>query len=100
MQTKSREEMHPLPSTEEPLSTAPSSPAAKRHMVRARRHVGAPSLDLTIPSAYCNDYRLLAGDVWVLSFEGDIDNPRLVYTRVAAKEVNHHPHAADIHHVR
>lgn len=54
--------------------------------VKARRHVGATSLDLTIPSELCSRFEIKAGDVFAVGVSREDGRTVLTYTRVFPTE--------------
>ncbi len=51
-------------------------------IVRARKHEGTHSLDLTIPSSICKEFKIAAGDAFVLTSAETADKVVLTYRRV------------------
>jgi hypothetical protein len=58
---------------------------ARAQIVRARKHQGSSSLDLTVPSKVCGDYDVQQGDVFEVDALLDHGDVRLVYKRVYRK---------------
>ena len=55
---------------------------ARRPTVKVREHQGTHSLDLTIPTAICDEFRVKPGDVFEVSALGDKGQVSLTYKRV------------------
>jgi len=53
-----------------------------RPIVRARRHEGTNSLDLTIPSTTCKEFKIAAGDAFVVASAETAGRLVLSYRRV------------------
>lgn len=53
-----------------------------RPVVRARKHEGTHSLDLTIPSSICKDFKITAGDAFVVTGVESSGKVVLSYRRV------------------
>ena len=57
----------------------------KTQTVKARKHPGSNSLDLTVPSKICVDYEIRPGDVFEVDSTTDHGDVRLIYRRVYRK---------------
>lgn len=57
----------------------------KAQIVRARKHQGSSSLDLTIPSKICADHDVQQGDVFEVDAIADRGEVKLTYRRVYRK---------------
>jgi len=55
---------------------------AKRSIVKARIHHGAPSLDITIPSSLCKLCNINEGDAFVVDAICENNTVKIVYTRI------------------
>lgn len=51
-------------------------------LVRARKHEGTHSLDLTIPSSICKEFKIAAGDAFVVACAETAGKLVLTYRRV------------------
>jgi len=58
---------------------------AKAQIVRARKHPGSNSLDLTVPSKICANYDIQPGDVFEVDALLDRGEITLTYKRVYRK---------------
>jgi hypothetical protein len=54
-----------------------------RHaIVRARKHEGTHSLDLTIPASTCKELKIVAGDAFEVTGSGSPEKIVLIYRRI------------------
>jgi len=58
---------------------------ARAQVVRARKHQGSSSLDLTIPSKICESYDVQQGDLFEVDALVDKGEIRLLYKRIYRK---------------
>jgi hypothetical protein len=58
---------------------------AKSQTVKARKHPGSNSLDLTVPSRICSDYDVQPGDIFEVDSVVDRGEVKLMYKRVYRK---------------
>jgi len=58
---------------------------AKPPIVRARKHPGSNSLDITLPSKLCANYDIQPGDVFEVEAVLDRNDVRITYRRVYRK---------------
>jgi len=58
---------------------------AKEQILRARKHPGSNSLDLTVPSKICKNYDIQPGDVFEVDAVLDRSEVKLTYKRVYKK---------------
>jgi hypothetical protein len=58
---------------------------AKEQILRARKHPGSNSLDLTVPSKICTNYDIQPGDVFEVDAVLDRSEVKLTYKRVYKK---------------
>ena len=55
---------------------------SKKETVKARVHHGTNSLDITIPTKMCRDFKINEGDLFTVEVSSDGDTTVLKYTRV------------------
>jgi len=58
---------------------------ASNQIVRARKHQGSNSLDLTIPSKICKSQDIQQGDIFEVDVTSDRSDVKLIYKRVYRK---------------
>ena len=54
-------------------------------IVKARKHPGSPSLDLTIPAKESETNDIRQGDIFEVEITGEKDNLKVIYKRVYHK---------------
>jgi len=54
-------------------------------IVRARKHPGSNSLDITIPSKICSNYDIQPGDIFEVDAVLDRNEAKIIYKRVYRK---------------
>ena len=54
----------------------------KSSIVKARVHHGSKSLDLTIPSALCENLKISEGDAFTVETNDDGTQLKIIYTRI------------------
>ncbi len=60
-------------------------PVARAQVVRARKHQGSNSMDLTLPSKICDDYDVQQGDLFEVEALVEKGEIRLTYKRIYRK---------------
>jgi hypothetical protein len=58
---------------------------AKTQTVRARKHPGSNSLDITVPSKICTNYDIQPGDIFEVEAVLDRSEVKVAYKRVYRK---------------
>ncbi len=58
---------------------------ANAQIIRARKHPGSNSLDITVPSKICTNYDIVPGDVFEVEAVLDRSEVKITYKRVYRK---------------